>query len=324
MMEKPIAGLALLTSFLITPVLAEESIWFAATIDNDIFIGQDNGYTNGIYFSWFELVQKPQQTKPNWLVKPLLWSVDLADSNATLETYSLGQVMVTPQDITIEDPPRNDIPYSGSLLFNYSLISMKASTADSIGTVVGIVGPSSGAEETQKWVHELVGADEPRGWDTQLQDEVVFQFYRSRLWKSWSNQNDTMDLLVLASAGLGTISSFTAAAALFRFGSELSNTFATPLLISTRAANPAAIGGGWYAYAGLRVETIFNTIYADGNTFQDSRSIDYDRTQVGLTAGLAYSWKNTSVTFALFDSNAADESVSDYSQFGTLTVGWRF
>lgn len=314
----------LLFAFLLSTARAEESNWFATTIDNDILIGQDNGYTNGVYFSWFTLEDQIKKQQPHWLLTPLAWSVDLASANATLETYSLGQVMVTPQDITIEDPPLDDIPYSGALLFNYTLITIQPAYADSMGTVIGIVGPSSGAEATQKWVHAQVGSDDPKGWDTQLKDELVFQFSRSRLWKTWSSASDNMDVLVLAGAGLGTVSSFVASAALFRFGHKLSNSFATPLLISTRAANPAAIGGGWYLYGGLRFDYVFNTIYADGNTFKDSRSIDYDSEQLGLTAGLAYSWKNTSLTIALFDSNAADDSASEYSQFGTLTIGWKF
>ena len=232
--------------------------------------------------------------------------------------------MVTPQDITIEDPPVDDLPYSGALLFNYTLITIRPSYADSIDTVVGIVGPSSGAEATQKWVHETMGADDPKGWDTQLEDELVFQFSRARLWRTWHSAGDNMDFLTLADAGLGTISSFVAGAMLFRYGKELSKTFATPLLISTRTANPAAIGGAWYVYGGLRAEYIFNTVYADGNTFEGSRSIDYDPAQLGLTAGLAYSWKNTSLTIALFGSNVTDDAVRDYSQFGTLTFGWRF
>jgi hypothetical protein len=36
---------------------------------------------------------------------------------------------------------------------------------------VGVVGPASFAEQTQKRIHEIVNADEPRGWNTQLKNE---------------------------------------------------------------------------------------------------------------------------------------------------------
>ncbi len=308
----------------VTLVQADNSKWLAVTIDNDIFLGNDNGYTNGIYFSRFEVGDQNDQLTPDWLVTPLAWSADMEGPVRTLQAYSLGQIMLTPEDITIDDPPLEDLPYSGTLFFNSTFITMNESYADSVGTVIGIVGPSSGAEATQKWVHEVVGADEPLGWDTQLEDELVFQFLRGRLWRSWRRLDDRMDFLFLAEGGFGTLSSFAAGGMLFRFGSELSSTFATPLLINTRSANPAAISGGWYLYAGARMEYVFNQIFTDGNTYRDSRSIEFDQSQIGLTTGVAYSWQQASITIALFDSNVTDKAARDVNQFGTLTFGWRF
>jgi len=308
----------------VAPLQAEESNWFAVTIDNDLLVGNDNGYTNGIYFSWFEVGDKNERHIPHWLVAPLSWSLDVESTKKSIHAYSIGQIMVTPEDITIETPPLNEMPYSGALLFNYTYIGVEAAHADSVGTVIGIVGPSSGAEATQTWVHDLVGSEEPQGWDTQLQDEFVFQLSRARLWRTWNASDDRMDLLVLGEAGLGTLSSFVASAMLFRWGDDLSRTFATPLLINTRSANPAAIKGGWYFFAGTRFEYIFNAIYTDGNTYRDSRSIDYDQSQIGLTTGLAYSWENVLITFALYESNTSDEATRDISRFGTLTIGWQY
>ena len=318
-----LCNLFLLLGLAVAPVQAEESNWLAVTVDNDILVGNDNGYTNGIFVSWFDVGTQNDRFMPDWLAVPLSWSLDMESAKTTLQAYTVGQIMITPDDITIEDPPIDEIPYSGSLLLNYTFITMEEAHADSVATVIGIVGPSSGAEATQKWVHDLVDADEPNGWDTQLEDEIVFQLSRGRLWRTWSASDDRMDLLVLGEAGVGTLSSFVASGMLFRYGNDLSRTFATPLLINNRSANPAAIEGGWYLFAGVRLEYVFNLIYTDGNTYIDSRSIEYDRSQVGITAGLAYSWKNVSVTFALYDSNLSDDLARDITRFGTLTIGWR-
>lgn len=242
----------------------------------------------------------------------------------TLQAYTLGQTMVTPEDIQIKDPPRTDIPYSGTLVFHSTFIAVHESHADAVGTAIGIVGPSSRAESTQKQVHEIVGADEPKGWGTQLGDEVIVQVNRARLWRTWYSKDDRADFLVLADAGAGTLSSYVASAMIVRYGRDLRNTFETPLLINTRSANPAAVNGGWYAFAGARFEYVFNTIFADGNTFKDSRSIEYDHSQIGLMAGLAGSWKQLSITFALYESNITDNSSGDITQFGTLTLGWQY
>ena len=319
-----LCSLFALIGLALAPLKAEESKWFAVTLYNDLLVGNDNGYTNGIYFSWFEVSDQSEGHAPHWLAAPLSWSLDTQIIKTSLQAYSVGQTMVTPEDITIENPPLNEMPYSGALLFNYSYIAVAEAHADSVGTVIGVVGPSSGAEETQTWIHDQVGSEEPKGWDTQLQDEIVFQLSRARLWRPWNSPGDRKDVLVLTEAGLGNLSSFVASAMLVRYGSNLSRTFATPLLINNRSANPAAIEGGWYVYAGARFEYVFNQIYTDGNTFRDSRAIDYDQSQVGLTTGLACSWENISITLALYESNISDEATRDITRFGTLTIGWRY
>jgi len=319
-----LCSLFVLLGVALTPLQAEESKWFAVTLDNDLLVGNDNGYTNGIYFSWFEAGYKSEDHVPHWLTTPLSWSLDMKNIKTSLQAYSIGQTMVTPQDITIADPPLNEIPYSGALLYTYTYIAIEESHADSVATTIGIVGPSSGAEASQKWVHDLIGSEEPLGWDTQIKDELVFQLSRARLWRTWNSSDDSKDLLVLGEAGLGNLSSFVASAMLIRYGSNLNRTFATPLLINNRSTNPVAIEGAWYLYAGARFEYVFNQIFTDGNTFRDSRWIDYDQSQIGLTAGMAYSWENVSITFALYESNISDNTVRDLTRFGALTIGWRY
>lgn len=110
---------------------------------------------------------------------------------------------------------------------------------------------------------------------------------------------------------------------MFRYGKNLIESYAVPLLDSTRTTNPVSMNGDWYIYSGIKVGYIFNQIFADGNTFRDSRSVDYDHEFVGVTLGLAYSWDNYSLAFSLNDSNIiSDESegqLKDLTEFGTLT-----
>jgi len=315
--------ICLMIIFASTPASAEETQWFAGTLDNDIFLGNDNGYTNGVYFSWLKVRTENQLQKPNWTTSPLNWSLALEGSNTSLQAYTFGQTMVTPEDIRLENPPINDIPYSGSLLLHSTFIAVHDSYADAVGTAIGLVGPSSGAESTQKWVHKTIGADEPKGWDTQLGDELIFQLSRARLWRTWHSEDDRSDFLTLADAGVGTLGSYLAGGMILRYGRDLHDTFETPLLINTRTTNPAAVDDGWYAFAGARIEYTFNSIYADGNTFKNSRSVDYDRAQIGLMVGLALSFKQLSVTLAVYESNIMDSLTSDLTRFGTLTLGWR-
>jgi hypothetical protein len=113
----------------------------------------------------------------------------------------------------------------------------------------------------------------------------------------------------------------------FRYGKKLDRSYASSLLNNSRTTNPIAIDDGWYLYAGMTAGYTFNQIYTDGNTFTDSRSIDYDHEQLGVMAGLAYSWGKFSVTLALNDTNILDtrseEELEDLTRYGSLSIAYK-
>jgi hypothetical protein len=43
--------------------------------------------------------------------------------------------------------------------------------SDQLSLILGFVGPVALAEPAQTFIHRLTGADEPQGWDNQLQQE---------------------------------------------------------------------------------------------------------------------------------------------------------
>ncbi len=303
--------------------------WLSATLDNDIFVGNDNGYSNGLYISLFDVNEGEEQAvDTDILVRPLLWSLPKSTALATINAYTVGQTLNTPSDITIEIPDENELPYSALLALTNTYVVVNENVADRISTTVGFVGPVALGGPTQRFVHKLIGSDEPLGWDTQLENELVFQFGRGRTWRSWSSKNDSVDILTHSELSVGTIQSAVRGGLTFRFGRGLKQSYATTSFGSTRTSNPAAVEGGWYVFAGLQTGYVFNQIFTDGNTFRDSRSIDFDKEFVSVAAGLAYSWENVSVTFAINDSNViqrgeTEEALEDLTQYGTLTVAFR-
>lgn len=309
------------------PDATADSDWQSITLDNDIFVGSDGGYTNGLFFSWYDTGADggAGQTGPSPLVRPLLWSLP-DQSGKTVNAFTVGQVMVTPESITAEGA--SDLPYSGLLFINNTYLVIGASHADKLSTSLGIVGPSSGAESVQKWIHELTGSDFPQGWDSQLKDEVVFKFSRARLRRSWISQNDCMDLLLIGEAALGTIDSSISGSIMLRYGEGLAQSFAMPVLSSTKTSNPVAFKGGWYLYIGVTARHLFNQIFTDGNTFRDSPSIDAEKSQLGAMVGFAYSWQNLSLTLAVSDINLVGDKLEakfrELTRYGTLTLAWEY
>ena len=52
-----VATLAMCT-IAVSQVAQAEADWYAFTMDNDTFVGNDNGYTNGIFFTWIDTPDK--------------------------------------------------------------------------------------------------------------------------------------------------------------------------------------------------------------------------------------------------------------------------
>lgn len=303
--------------------------WVAMTLDNDLFVGNDNGYTNGFYVALLDTPEnEAYQPQPAFWVTPLMWSMP-DDYRASLNMYSFAQTMSSPSDITIAIPAENELPYSALLSFRNSFVTVNSDFADRATTTLGLVGPWALGEETQKFVHDLIGADEPKGWDTQLENELVFQFSRARAWRSWSSRDGGADLVTTAEISAGTLLSSVNTSAYIRFGEQLAGSYATMLFTSSRLSNPLAVKQGWFFYLGANAGYKFNQIFADGNTFRNSRSIDYDKEFIGLSTGIAKSWAELAFTFAFVDANLIqnsedDDALENLTRYGTLTVAWKF
>ncbi|MFT2097828.1 lipid A deacylase LpxR family protein [Marinomonas sp. 2405UD66-6] len=304
--------------------------WMSATLDNDFFVGEDNGYTNGIYVSKYNVYDGSySQHEADIWVKPLMWSMPNRSIDRAVNVYSFGQTLTTPYDISQAIPSESDLPYSAVISFTNTYISAGPSYADRVSTTLGIVGPLALGEESQKAIHSIISAQEPKGWDTQLNNELVFEFSRGRIWREWISDSGHADILLGGNIGLGTLSSSVSTAAVFRYGKNLESSYATALFADSRTSNPIAVNGGWFVYSGLALKYYFNQIYTDGNTFSDSRSIDYDHNINILALGVTYSWGNSSLAFAINTpfslqyNGSSDHRLDDFNSYGTLTFAWQ-
>ena len=113
------------------------------------------------------------------------------------------------------------------------------------------------------------------------------------------------------------------AAQYFRAPLSILNTrfnLCAPVIAERRSAG---VGGSSHPVALLPSRNDFRRIFTDGNTYDDdAEKIDYDEETIGVTAGLAYSWKDLSLTFAINDLNVneSDDGAEEYSEYGTITV----
>ena len=300
--------------------------WRSLTLDNDLFIGKDDGYTNGIYIAQHAVGENKNIPSHGFPLRPFSRFIDVDAASFAVNTYTLGQTMVTPDDITAEIPDENDIPYSGLLFFSNTYIKGDESSADKYSFSIGVIGPASLAEQSQKFTHKVINSDEPKGWDYQLKNEIVVQFDRGRIWRQWLGEDaKNLDAVYLADFSLGTVETSISASAFLRFGLNMQYTYVTPSFNTNRTTNPIAINGGWFTYVGIRAKYIARQVFIDGNTFRDdSPSTDLDHSQFSLSLGATYSWQNYSLSFALESSHLFEENPEAVSRYGSLTLAWKY
>ena len=136
---------------------AEAGLWNVAW-DNDLFTGTDRGYTNGLRLSWLSTAAERNDTCRLCLAAGVrdgvswLPGIGNPDSDHAL-AVSIQQSMVTPEDIKTEAPQFNDIPYVGYLSMEAGIYAWNRTRMTGYGLSVGVVGPDSGAQRAQEWVH---------------------------------------------------------------------------------------------------------------------------------------------------------------------------
>lgn len=90
--------------------------------------------------------------------------------------YGVQQQIYTPYDLRNAEQVPGRHPYAGVLLGfvgyrDLDHVTDYLTVYDDIELSMGVLGPSSHADDVQRVIHKWIGAKDPKGWDTQLKDE---------------------------------------------------------------------------------------------------------------------------------------------------------
>jgi lipid A 3-O-deacylase len=297
------------------------------TLENDLAFGNDRYYTNGLRLSWV----------PGREPDPPAWAAGLAGlvpwfpaEGAVRHGYAFGQSIFTPRDISISDPPLDDRPYAGWL---YGAIRLEVRTGqqlDVLAVSVGVVGPASLAERSQKFIHEILAGDEARGWDTQLANEPGIVLAYQRAWRSLVTPalyGAQWDFSPHAGAALGNVFTYGSAGAMLRIGRQLPADYPPARILpglpgSGDFASPPAFR--WYAFAGFEVRAVVRNLLLDGNTFRDSRSVDKKPLVSDLQLGIVLDWPRVRLSYAHVFRSQEFRSQTGQAHFGALGLLLKF
>lgn len=309
----------------------------SVTIENDSFTGSDDAYSNGVGLTWTSRnVASLAHDNPAraWA---RAWAFLPGVSGPRTERYvsmTLAQEIHTPDDITLESPPLDDRPYAG-ILYLDSVVYRQSPTMNDAWTLrLGVVGPASHADDTQTWFHDVIGADEPRGWDTQLPNEAIFNVGYTATFAGPSGAvSDRVSWRVtpMITAEAGTYATLVGAGAMFEFGYNMPE--AAHAVSSLRGGLNAASVVGWREHErelsvvgniGVAGYSVARFLPLDGTYFRESRSVEYDRTIGVVSAGGAVRYGDYALNFNLAFSESSINGREDTVEFGALTLSRRF
>ena len=318
-------------------------------IDNDAIWDSDSNFSNGWSLQYHTVRYGTwDESKAPGFIKWIGNHFPTLGDDASIVRYGqgIGQNMITPEDITNPNPPPGELPYAGTLTYTLNWQRFNRKTASNFQITAGVLGEYSGSEEFQKAVHEIIGSDEPLGWDTQRDTEPILNLAYQYNWRlahfgaytdSWAGQ-----LSLTPTVHLGNLITAAELGLAFRTGWNIPEGF---------SALPAPPGRGLYTdyhipkpsnasrhgvelvLAGRATGLAYSVLYDGSKITDDEREVEREDFIFSGLAGLNYHYyKRLSIRLAfvftsdllkeefLPDPQPDEEGTSTDNSFGTFMI----
>lgn len=259
------------------------------TVENDMFVPGDDTdryYTQGMKLSVLtgDLEGGPLS---NAIVALLPGE---ADDWTLRTTVGFGQHMYTPENKRAFTPDPDDRPYAGWLYGSYGGLAFQDNQAAGLELQVGVVGPEAHAGQLQNWWHQQIGAPPVNGWASELKNELGVNLngeWRGRI-STRPIRGVGADVIGLTTAAFGNVEISAGAGAIARIGFNLGDDFGPPRLRPGAAGTEFFEGtdGAFYVFGGVYARAVGRDLFLDGNTFEDSASVERERWVPEYTLGV--------------------------------------
>jgi hypothetical protein len=312
---------------------------FGLYLENDYFTGTDSGYSSGLKLSWGSGIQDeyPKDVWPHRWLYPLIKHIPFEkkpDCQRNI-TFSLGQNIFTPEDIETKEIVEDDRPYAGITYVSLGFHNRLMRQMDSVEVSLGLVGPSSYAEECQKAVHHVFDDIEPEGWDNQLNNEVILGLvYEHKKKLTVTDPGDGLgyDVIFNTGGGLGNALTYYNIGLMFRTGWNLPNDFGVMPIRPISSFNGAVENTethlsskiGIQFFASVEGRAVLRNIFLDGNTFTDSHSVDKKPVVGDLMTGVNLSYGQGQLSFAYVSRSKEFDTQNKAQKFASINLSYAY
>jgi len=274
-------------------------------IDNDLIWSRDSNFTSGwslqyhtVRYNDWEDAAAPTFCK--WIGKHF---PTLGDQDSIVRFgQGIGQIMITPGDITNPEPSVGDLPYAGTLTYTLNWQSFNRQTARNFQITAGLLGEESCAGDVQEFLHSVWGwGEDPQGWHTQRDTEPIVNLAYQHLWRIAKKGNYTNDwaghLYVGPTVLLGNLMTAVELGIGFRLGWNMQegfNSFPAPpgvgVFQAAHIPKPAAASphGVELIVGGRGMGLLYSVMYDGSMITGDDRKVDREDFVVSGLLGLNY------------------------------------
>lgn len=320
---------------LFSPVVKAEVV--DVSWQNDLVFGTDEGYTNGISFSWasdeiYSSQKNGYVSSVTQYLSDLLFIKEGISDSAPKYFFKIkiGQDMYTPSDLSEEDRIVDEIPYAGHFYVRYTLSQVYNQNVLSYYFSLGNVGPDSKAEETQKSFHRMSGSEEPKGWDKQLRNNTVYGIGGSYTYQVWShlfNSGDYLDMFAAGEINLGNFIRSGGTGLVIRYGRNVPKVISahqSPGGITTLASyeyEQIRSSYGWVITYGLFINDVRYFYITD---YSHKHDLDRDRVMRSNILSLNFFWPDYEVALALKSVHFSVNDLQENAGWGEIRMSHRF
>ncbi len=330
MKHKLVLGYLLGVCSLLFSSLANSGQWHLQ-LDNDIIFGDDGNYTNGMILSWESTPNRSAIELP----PPLKWQSNFTFHQDDAELawgLKLIQQMWTPGEIEIETPQSTDRPYAGYLALESHTAHYGSQWAQKNWFSLGVVGPASGAQQVQEFVHKITGSSPPLGWHQQVENQVTLQLayevdgllIRGDLVNPVTSGDSQWELSGFSHSQVGNFRTETNLGLTFRWGNDLENSFGRLSHHSGHMGSVASVSqaSSIIFYSRASIGYRLNDLTLDGSLPYDSQP-QLEKMQAGLVAGILWSHPTWSVGWS-FNTYSREYQTNEakWHGYGSLLFSW--
>jgi hypothetical protein len=318
-----------------TSVLGEENnqgdqFTFIVYLDNDGGVVKPNNDTDRYYTNGLKLTASHQPAWGQRLADRITSVIPLGDGiTQSAVGYVVAQEIYTPAHVERKAFQPLDRPYAGWLYGGIFLQRQAGEVFDHFELNIGVVGPSSAAEDAQNWIHELFGTEDAEGWSHQLPDELGVDFIYRRKWRITLVNGDGSSLKaqLIPQAGItvGNVNRYIEGGATLRIGCHLPDDFGPGRLhdvASTTVRQDQQEFNG-YLFVGAGGRYVEHNMFLEGSNYTDSHSVDEESWVGQAMLGVVINWRSFAVSYSQVFVTREFAGQNGTHSYGSILVSFR-